>query len=184
MTLLHFDAHLDFRPFVHGAEYGNGSPVRKMASLPHVTSMVQVGMRSMRMSQDDLADARRNGNDVITMKEYRRLGIERVLDKIPAGTPLYVSMDIDVLDMPLVPGCASAEPDGFAYEELKQTLFAIAHHADVIGFDIVEINPMLDVRSNSTSLLGAQLALEFMARVADNEPYLRRNGRLAATAAH
>lgn len=178
MTLLHFDAHLDYRPFVHGAEYGNGSPVRKMASLPHITHMVQTGMRSMRMSQDDLRDARRGGNDVITMKEYRWLGLERLLDKIPAGAPLYVSMDIDVLDMPLVPGCASAEPDGFAYEELKQTLFAVARHADVVGFDIVEINPMLDVRSHNTSLLGAQLGLEFMARVADAPPYLRRHNRL------
>jgi len=177
LTLLHFDAHLDYRPFVHGAEYGNGSPIRKMATLPQVENVIQVGMRSMRMSQDDLADARSGGNDVITMKQYRRLGLERILDKIPAGQPLYVSMDIDVLDMPLVPGCASAEPDGFGYEELKQTLFSIARHADVIGFDIVEINPMIDVGSNSTSLLGAQLGLEFMARVADSEPYLLRNGR-------
>jgi agmatinase len=177
VILLHFDAHLDFRPFAHGAGYGNGSPVRKMAALPHVGQMVQVGMRSMRMSQDDLADARENGNDVITMKQFRRLGLERVLELIPSGAAVYVSMDIDVLDMPLVPGCASAEPDGFRYEELKQTLFTIARHADVVGFDIVEINPMIDVASNNTSLLGAQLGLEFMARVADSTPYLARNGR-------
>ena len=178
VTVLHFDAHLDFRPFVHGAEFGNGSPIRRMATLPNVTGMVQVGMRSMRMSQDDLTDARANGNDVITMKQYRRHGLDRLLEKIPAGAPLYVSMDIDVLDLPLVPGCASAEPDGFAYEELKQTLFGIAKHADVVGFDIVEINPMIDVRSNNTSLLGAQLGLEFMARVADSTPYQRRTGRI------
>ncbi|MFE7216402.1 arginase family protein [Streptomyces sp. NPDC001698] len=181
VILVHFDAHLDFRPFVHGAQYGNGSPVRKMSSLKQVGQMVQVGMRSMRMSQDDLADARRHGNDVITMKQYRRHGLERLLDRIPGGAAVYVSMDIDVLDMPLVPGCASAEPDGFGYEEMKQTLFGIARHADVVGFDIVEINPMIDVRSNNTSLLGAQLGVEFMARVADSEPYLRRNGRLLAT---
>jgi agmatinase len=177
VILLHFDAHLDFRPFAHGAGYGNGSPVRKMAALPHVGQMVQVGMRSMRMSQDDLTDARDNGNDVVTMKQFRRLGVERIVDRIPAGAAVYVSMDIDVLDMPLVPGCASAEPDGFGYEELKQTLFTIARHADIIGFDIVEINPMIDVASNNTSLLGAQLGLEFMARVADCAPYLARNGR-------
>lgn len=177
VILLHFDAHLDFRPFVHGAEYGNGSPVRKMSGLPNVGQMVQVGMRSMRMSQDDLDDAKRNGNDVITMKQFRRHGLERLLEKIPSGAAVYVSMDIDVLDMPLVPGCASAEPDGFGYEELKQTLFGIARHCDVVGFDIVEINPMIDVRSNNTSLLGAQLGLEFMARVADSAPYLKRVGR-------
>lgn len=177
LTLLHFDAHLDFRPFAHGAGHGNGSPVRKMAVLPHVGQMVQVGMRSMRMNQDDLADARANGNDVVTMKQFRRLGVERVLERIPSGTATYVSLDIDVLDMSLVPGCASGEPDGFGYEELKQALFTIAHHADVVGFDIVEINPMIDVASNNTSLLGAQLSLEFMARVADSAPYSARIGR-------
>lgn len=174
LTVVHFDAHLDYRPFVHGAEYGNGSPIRKMAALPHISQVVQVGMRTMRMSQDDLAEARAGGNDVVTMKQYRQHGLDRLLDKVPAGTPVYVSIDIDVFDLPLVPGCASAEPDGFGYEELKQTLFAIAQCTDVRGFDIVEINPMIDVRSNNTSLLGAQLGLEFMARVADSAPYQQR----------
>jgi agmatinase len=181
VSVLHFDAHLDFRPFVHGAEYGNGSPIRRMAALPNIGQIVQVGMRSMRMSQDDLAEARANHNDVITMKQFRQNGVDRVLEKIAPGTPLYVSIDIDVLDITLVPGCASGEADGFGYDELKQTLFAVARHADVVGFDIVEINPMIDVRSDNTSLLGAQLGMEFMARVADSEPYLRRVGRLATT---
>ena len=167
LTVLHLDAHLDYRPFTHGAEFGNGSPIRKMASLPHVEHFVQVGMRSMRMSQDDLAEARSGGNDVVTMRDFRGLGAERVLDSLTSSGPVYVSIDIDVLDMPLVPGCASAEPDGFGYAELKQLLFAVARETEVVGFDIVEINPMLDVRANNTSLLGAQLALELMARVAD-----------------
>lgn len=143
MTLLHFDAHLDYRPFTHGAGHGNGSPVRKIATLPNIGHIVQVGMRSLRMSQDDLADARREGNDVITMKQYRALGLQRLLDTIPPREATYLSVDIDVLDLPLVPGCASAEPDGFGYDELKQTLFAVAAHANVIGFDVVEVNPML-----------------------------------------
>lgn len=177
LTVLHFDAHLDYRPFSHGAEFGNGSPIRKMSDLPHVEGFVQVGMRSMRMSQDDLSEALAAGNDVISMKAFRREGHERVLRSLPKGGRLYVSIDIDVFDLPLVPGCASAEPDGFQYEELKQLLFAVARHSDVVGFDIVEINPMLDVRSNNTSLLGAQLGLEFMARVADSDPFKKRHGR-------
>jgi len=168
LTLVHFDAHLDYRPFSHGAGYGNGSPVRKMALLPNIQHIVQVGMRSLRMSQDDLADARAAGNDVITMKQHRARGVAQLLERIPAGRPVYLSIDIDVLDMPLVPGCASAEPDGFGYDELKQTLFALAEHTNLIGFDIVEVNPMLDVPSNATSLLAAQLAVETMARASED----------------
>ena len=44
-----------------------------------------------------------------------------------------------VLDLPLVPGCASAEPDGLQYEELRQALFAIARSREVVGFDLVEV---------------------------------------------
>jgi agmatinase len=182
INVLQFDAHLDYRAIIRGATYQNGSPIRRMAALPTIKQFVQVGMRSMRMSQDDLAEARTNGNDVITMKEYRREGVERILEKIPAGAPLYVTIDIDAFDVSLVPGVASAEPGGFDYEELKQALFAVARHADVLGFDVVEVNPMLDVQSNNTALLGAQLALEFMARIADGEPYLRRNGRIDGSA--
>jgi agmatinase len=53
----------------------------------------------------------------------------------------------------------------------------VAEH-ELVGFDIVEINPMLDVASNNTSLLGAQLAIEVLARVVENPDYLRRKGRL------
>lgn len=162
LTLVHFDAHLDYRPFSHGADYGNGSPVRKMASLPHIQHIVQVGMRSLRMSQDDLTDARAAGNDIITMRRYRSQGIADLLERIPAKRPVYLSIDIDVLDMPLVPGCASAEPDGFAYADLTQALFAITAHTRIAGFDIVEVNPLLDTPSNPTSLLAAQLAVETM----------------------
>ena len=58
--------------------------------------------------------------------------------------------------MSLVPGCVSAEPDGFAYGELRETLTAIAERVDVVGFDFVEVNPQLDVPTGVTSYLGAQ----------------------------
>ncbi|MCI2421672.1 arginase family protein [Saccharopolyspora sp. K220] len=177
VCVVHFDAHLDYRPFLHGAEYGNGSPMLKIGKLPHVDRIVQIGSRGMRAAQDDLAESLANGNDVYTMKRFRAAGIERVLAGIPKGQKVYISVDIDVLDMPLVPGCASAEADGMSYEELRQTIFAIVREHELVGFDVVEINPMLDVASNVTSQLGAQLAIETMARAVLNPDYLRRKGR-------
>lgn len=177
VCVVHFDAHLDYRPFIHGAEYGNGSPMLKIGKLPHVEKIVQIGSRGMRAASADLAESRANGNDVFTMKGYRRAGLERVLATIPAGRKVYISVDIDVLDMPLVPGCASAEADGMSYEELRQTIFGIVAEHELVGFDVVEINPMLDVASNVTSQLGAQLAIETMSRAVENPDYLHRKNR-------
>jgi len=178
ISVVHFDAHLDFRPFVHGVSYANGMPIRLLAELPNVGQIIQVGIRSLRTSQDDLEDALTRGNDVVTVEDYRRRGIEGVLASLPRGGQTYVSIDIDVLDLPLVPGCASSEVNGLTYDELRKTLFAVAGQTEVVGFDVVEINPMLDVASGNTSLIGAQLALEFLGRVVEHPEYLERRGRL------
>ena len=175
LHVVHFDAHLDYRPFVHGVQWANGNPIRNVAKLASVGSIVQVGIRSLRTRQADVLDSRTRGNDVVTVPEYRRRGPAGVLERLPQGEPVYVSIDIDVLDLPLVPGCASAEVNGLSYDELRQSLFAIARHAEVVGFDLVEVNPMLDVASENTSLIAAQLIMEFLGRIVEHPGYRRRH---------
>jgi agmatinase len=183
LNIVHFDAHLDYRPFVHGVQWANGNPIRNVAQLRHCHHIVQVGIRSLRTSQSDVADSRARGNDIVTVPALRRDGPGSVVDRLPAGEPAYVSIDIDVLDLPLVPGCASAEVNGLAYDELRQTLFAIARDREVIGFDLVEVNPMLDVASDNTSQLAAQLIIEFLARIVEHPAYRRRHPRRAGVPA-
>ncbi len=89
---------------------------------------------------------------------------------MPAGAATYVSIDVDVLDLSLVPGCVSAEPNGMTYAELRDTLKAIAEHTRVIGFDFVEVNPQLDVGTGITSYLGAHTVIEFLGHICD-QPY-------------
>ena len=57
--------------------------------------------------------------------------------ELVGGGPTYVSIDIDALDMPFVPGCSSAEIGGFTYDEMRQMLFGLARGSDVVGFDLV-----------------------------------------------
>jgi agmatinase len=175
LNVVHFDAHLDYRPFVHGVQWANGSPIRNVAQLKHCHHIVQVGIRSLRTSQSDVADSRARGNDIVTIPEFRRRGLQTVVDRLPKNEPVYVSIDIDVLDLPLVPGCASSEVNGLTYDELRQTLFAIARSREVIGFDLVEVNPMLDVASDNTSLIAAQLIVEFLGRIVEHPGYRKRH---------
>ena len=182
LNVVHFDAHLDYRPFIHGVQWANGNPIRNVSRLRHCGHIVQVGIRSLRTSQADVADSRARGNDIVTIPTFRQEGPESIVDKLPENEPVYVSLDIDVLDLPLVPGCASSEVGGLTYEELRQTLFAIARSREVIGFDLVEVNPMLDVASDNTSLVAAQLIIEFLGRIVEHPGYLRRHPRRAAPA--
>jgi agmatinase len=183
LHVVHFDAHMDYRPFVHGVQWANGNPIRNVSKLATVGSIVQVGIRSLRTRQADVVDSRARGNDILTVPEYRRRGAAGMLDRIPRDEPVYVSIDIDVLDLPLVPGCASAEVNGLSYDELRDALFAIARHAEVVGFDLVEVNPMLDVASENTSLISAQLIMEFLARLVEHPGYRKRHPGRAATPA-
>jgi agmatinase len=174
LQVVHFDAHIDYSPFVHGIHLANTQPMRNIVALDHVLRIVQVGIRSLRNAQEDIADSRRDGNEVLTVNQVRRLGTDGFLELVGGG-PTYISIDVDVLDMPLVPGCSSAEIGGFSYPELRELLFGLARTTDVVGFDVVEVNPMVDVASDNTSLLAAQLVLELLGRVTDSPAYQARH---------
>ena len=83
-------------------------------------------------------------------------------------------MEIDVLALPLVPGCLSAEPNGMDYSELRDSLTSLAKHADIVGFDLVEVNPQLDVGTGITSYMGAHTILEFLGQICDQPRWLEK----------
>ena len=167
LHVVHFDAHLDYMRFVHGLEYTNQHAFRHIARLSHVRSLTQVGIRSIRNTETMLLDAEQDGNHVVTMEQFRARSRESVLGAVPAGESCYVSIDIDVLDMSLIPGCVSAEPNGMQYAELRTALFALAEHSRIVGFDLVEVNPQLDVGTGITSYLAAHTVIEFLGRICD-----------------
>ena len=81
---------------------------------------------------------------------------------------------MDVLDISLVPGCVSAEPNGMSYAELRDTLSAIAEHTTIVGFDFVEVNPQLDVGTGVTGYLGAHTVVEFLGRICEQPWWAER----------
>jgi agmatinase len=165
LHVVHFDAHLDYMPFVHGLAFTNQHAFRHIRAMPNVQGITQVGIRSLRGSQVMLEDSRRDGNRVLTMEEFRDVGAGGVAEGVPDGARCYVSIDIDALDLPLVPGCVSAEPGGMSYEDLRACLFALAERTDVVGFDLVEVNPQLDIGTGITSYLATHTIVEFLGRI-------------------
>jgi len=177
LTVVHFDAHVDYQPFIHGVTHSWGNPMRLVTALDNVDRIIQVGIRSFRTQQQDVLDSRGAGNEVITVRRLRERGFATLTDLIPENGRVYVSIDMDVLDLPLVPGVAAPEPDGLAYAELRTLLFGIANKAEVVGFDIVEVNPMLDTPTSQTAFLAVQTLTEFLCRIAENPDYRAKHPR-------
>jgi agmatinase len=170
--VIHFDAHIDYMPFIHGLEYTNQHAFRHIRMMPNVRSINQVGIRSIRNTRVMHEESLRDGNRVVTMEEFRDRPVDAVLEGVPEGARCYVSVDIDVLDISLTPGCVSAEPNGMSYAELRDAIAAIAERTEVIGLDLVEVNPLLDVPTGLTSYLAAHVLVEALGRICD-QPWWR-----------
>ena len=170
--VVHFDAHLDYAPFIHGLEFTNGHAFRHITHLPNVRSLTQVGIRGLRNTQTMMEDSLGDGNRVVTMDEFRDVAGRGIVEAIPKNDRCYVSIDIDALDLSLVPGCVSAEPDGMSYRMLRDVLFGLAEHTEIVGFDLVEVNPQLDVATGITSYLAAHTILEFLGRICDQKRWI------------
>jgi agmatinase len=174
LHVVHFDAHLDYAPFIHGLEFTNQHAFRHITRLPNVQSLTQVGIRSLRNPRQHMEDALADGSQVVTMEEFYDRGPRGLVEGLPAEAKVYVSLDIDVLDLSLVPGCVSAEPNGMSYAELRDTLFALAEHTQIVGFDLVEVNPQLDVGTGVTSYLAAHTVLELLGRICEQPRWVAK----------
>lgn len=173
--VVHFDAHMDYRPLEHGLYGSSGQPLKLASLLPNCGHIVQIGIRSLRTVAGQVEDSFARGNEVITVRQFRRRGYDGIVKRLPKNEPVYVTVDIDVLDPPFIPGCASAELNGLTYDELRQAMFAVARSREVIGFDVTEVNPMLDLPAQNTSFLAAQLIVEFLGRVVEHPGYRKRH---------
>ena len=181
LHVIHFDAHIDYAPFIHDLRFTNAHAFRHITPMQHVQSLTQVGIRSLRSFETQIQDSIDDGNRVMTMGEFHDVGPAGVAAVVPRDARTYVSIDIDVLDLPLIPGCVSAEPNGMTYAELRDTLAAIAEHCDVVGLDLVEVNPTLDVGTGVTSYLAAHTVLEFLGNICRQPRWERHRDARAAT---
>lgn len=164
LDIVHIDAHMDWRDAIDGVKFGNASPLRRSKELPFVRNMIHLGIRDVRTSEDQIADAEAAGAMVFTREQIRERGVKAILDRFPALGNSFVTIDIDGLDPSIAPGTGSPTVDGLLYHEVRALLQGVARRARVVGFDLVEVNPMVDV-AGQTSLLASTLMLEFLGAI-------------------
>jgi agmatinase len=166
LHVVQFDAHLDYAESVGTNAYSNAHAFRPISRMESVESLVQVGIRSLRTEEGLYRQSLADGNRIVPPGELRSLGADGLAALVPQGARCYVSVDVDALDISLVPGCVSAEPGGLSYEELRDAIVAIAAHADVVGIDLVEVNPGVDTPGGATAYLAAHLLVEALDAIA------------------
>ncbi len=160
--LVQIDAHLDFVDERHGVRHGHGNPMRRAAEKEYVTGLSQIGIRNVSSTaKEGYDDARKMGSDIISVRQFRKLGVEGMLARIPKGVRYYVTIDIDGFDPSIAPGTGTPSHGGFLYYEVLELLQGLSKRGTVIGMDLVEVAPDYD-SSGSTSFLAAQVLLNFL----------------------
>lgn len=164
LDIVHIDAHLDFIEDVEGMKYASGSPLRRMRELGFVRRMAHLGIRDIRSRASDYSDATGLGSTIVTREEIRDEGPAAILKRMPAMGNVYVTIDIDGLDPSIAPGTGSPTVDGLLYHEVRKLLQGVAANGNVVGFDLVEVNPSVDLHGQ-TSLLATTLIAEFLGAI-------------------
>lgn len=160
--IFQIDAHLDFVDVRHGVRFGHGNCLRRAAEKDYVTGQTQVGIRNVSSTtREGYEAARAMGSDILSVRQMRELGAEAVIERIPKGARVYVTLDIDGFCPSIAPGTGTPSHGGFLYYEVLEMLQALAKRHEVVGIDLVEVAPDYD-HSGNTATLSAQILLNFL----------------------
>jgi len=169
VSLLHFDAHLDTWDTYFGEPYTHGTPFRRAVEegLLELGTSAHIGTRGPLYSTGDLDADRDLGFATVTTMDIARHGVDAALDRVldrVGSRPVYLSVDIDVLDPAHAPGTGTPEPGGLTTRELQLLLRGLAG-VDLVGCDVMEVAPAYD-HAELTTIAAANLAYEMLALLA------------------
>jgi agmatinase len=126
--ILQIDAHLDFVDVRHGVRHGHGNPMRRAAEKDYVTGITALGIRNVSSTTKEGYDAARSmGDDILSVRQVRKLGPEATAARIPAGARVYVTIDIDGFCPSIAPGTGTPSHGGFLYYEVLEILQQVAN---------------------------------------------------------
>jgi agmatinase len=170
LALVLLDAHADTWDQYYGERYFHGTPFRRALEegLLRPESSLLAGMRGSLYGAGDLGETRSMGFEVLSTEELRRLSpdeyAERVRERV-GDAPAFLSFDVDVLDPAFAPGTGTPEVGGLSSWEALAYVRSLAGMR-FTGFDVVEVSPPYDTAGQTTALLAASVAHEFLSLAA------------------
>jgi agmatinase len=169
VALIHFDAHLDTWNTYFGAPYTHGTPFRRATEegLLLQDRGVHVGVRGPLYAATDLSDDRALGFEIVRATDFDQVStgaiVERIRTRIGDG-PVYVSVDIDVLDPAHAPATGTPEAGGLTSRELLAVLRGL-RGLSIVSADIVEVSPAYD-HAEITAIAAAHVGYELLSAMA------------------
>jgi agmatinase len=170
VALVHFDAHLDTWDTYFGAPCTHGSPFRRASEQGLLVKdhSAHVGIRGSLYDRADLLEDAELGFTAVHCRDIDRIGVDGVIERVLARVgehPVYVSIDVDVLDPAFAPGTGTPEIGGMTSRELVAVLRAM-RALNIVGADVVEVAPAYD-QAEITAVAGANLAYELITLMVD-----------------
>jgi agmatinase len=165
VAVLHFDAHLDTWDTYFGAPVTHGTPFRRASEegLIDLTASTHVGIRGPLYAREDLRDDTRLGFAVISGVEIELEGLAKAIERMLARLgdhPVYLSVDVDVLDPAHSPGTGTPEAGGMTSRELL-TMIRSLRAVNLVGADVVEVAPAYD-HAQITGIAASHVAYEIL----------------------
>jgi len=162
ITLVHVDAHLDWRDEINGVKEGYSSPMRRASEMRWFDRIVQIGMRGVGSARSkEVEDARKYGAEIITAYELHEIGMQAALDRIPNNANYYLSIDADGLDPTIMPAVTAPTPGGLNWVQIYTLIHGLVNKGRVLGMDLVEISPSLD-NGNMTLVHAERIICNFI----------------------
>jgi agmatinase len=154
LEIVQLDAHPDLYDTYDGNRFSHACPFARIMEEKLASRLVQIGIRALNPHQQ--LQAERFGVEIITIPQYDKAA------RIPLTGPLYLSIDLDVLDPAFAPGVSHHEPGGLTTRQVIELIQQL--QAPIVGADIVELNPKRDP-SEITAMAAVKILKEVSARM-------------------
>jgi len=169
--LVHFDTHTDTGTEVFGVEVSHGTPMYRLVRDGHVDPKryVQIGLRGYWPGEQEFGWQAEQGITAFFMHDVRDQGIDAIVEQTVAtvgGGPVFLSVDVDVLDPAFAPGTGTPEPGGMTSVELLKAVRALAERLELVGADVVEVIPTAIGSADITALVADRIVREILTGIA------------------
>jgi agmatinase len=169
--LVHFDTHTDTGTHVFGVERSHGTPMYRLVEAGWIgpERYVQLGLRGYWPGESELAWQRERGITSFFMHDVRSEGIEPLVERtleIVGEGPVFLTVDVDVLDPAFAPGTGTPEPGGMTPLELLPSVRRIAEQLELVGADVVEVIPTAPGSADITALVAERIVREILTGLA------------------
>jgi agmatinase len=174
--VVHFDTHTDTGAEVFGVEFSHGTFIRRLIDAGHLDAAryAQIGLRGYWPGEPEFSWQAERGVTSLFMHDVRDLGIREVVARAVAAVgegPVYLTVDVDVLDPAFVPGTGTPEPGGMTATDLLLAVRTVTSELELVGADVVEVIPTAVGSLDYSALIADRVVREALTGIA-----LRRRG--------